>query len=61
MDLCIKTLFGYTDSTEGGFVSILVLMDLCIKTSISISDISSISCFNPCFIGSMYKNDIHDR
>jgi len=37
-------------------VSILVLMDLCIKTSpISPSHLSTPS-FNPCFNGSMYKN-----
>jgi len=38
------------------WVSILVLMDLCIKTeSILSRRLSSLS-FNPCFNGSMYKN-----
>jgi len=38
-------------------VSILVLLDLCIKTE-AVPDItkSVVPCFNPCFIGSMYKN-----
>ena len=39
-------------------VSILVLMDLCIKTSITNYFRSENMRFNPCFNGSMYKN--HD-
>ncbi len=39
------------------FVSILVLMDLCIKTEeTGISFDTEDICFNPCFNGSMYKN-----
>ena len=44
---------------QGGLkcVSILVLMDLCIKTVIDgYSIFFSTFCFNPCFNGSMYKN-----
>ena len=37
-------------------VSILVLMDLCIKT-VQIPTFDNLYiCFNPCFNGSMYKN-----
>jgi len=41
------------------FVSILVLMDLCIKTEMTnrLKDIIDES-FNPCFNGSMYKNTV---
>ncbi len=37
-------------------VSILVLMDLCIKTMIEIVSEFIDHSFNPCFNGSMYKN-----
>ena len=37
-------------------VSILVLMDLCIKTSYFSFITLFEQCFNPCFNGSMYKN-----
>ena len=37
-------------------VSILVLMDLCIKTALKASIATFTTCFNPCFNGSMYKN-----
>ena len=37
-------------------VSILVLMDLCIKTQLIWLSIRLVYCFNPCFNGSMYKN-----
>ena len=37
-------------------VSILVLMDLCIKTPIPVVDYDWTVSFNPCFNGSMYKN-----
>ncbi len=37
-------------------VSILVLMDLCIKTHNFWSSGVDIESFNPCFNGSMYKN-----
>ncbi len=40
-------------------VSILVLMDLCIKTFFSIRILSDyFTGFNPCFNGSMYKNTL---
>jgi len=41
---------------QGLFVSILVLMDLCIKTDKSESGRKWTDSFNPCFNGSMYKN-----
>ena len=37
-------------------VSILVLMDLCIKTAIAVPTFLKPAGFNPCFNGSMYKN-----
>ena len=37
-------------------VSILVLMDLCIKTLVQFTAMIGSMCFNPCFNGSMYKN-----
>jgi len=40
------------------YVSILVLMDLCIKTKIFTGLIKRDASFNPCFNGSMYKNKI---
>ena len=39
-------------------VSILVLMDLCIKTLHWGTHIYCHICFNPCFNGSMYKNNL---
>jgi len=39
-------------------VSILVLMDLCIKTNSFFGQSIQYQCFNPCFNGSMYKNGI---
>ena len=43
-------------------VSILVLMDLCIKTQDNASIWVQVFCFNPCFNGSMYKNsNIQDQ
>ena len=39
-------------------VSILVLMDLCIKTGRPSMGKTAFACFNPCFNGSMYKNII---
>ena len=47
--LTIIALFG---------VSILVLMDLCIKTQNQIASHLNRFCFNPCFNGSMYKNSV---
>ena len=38
------------------YVSILVLMDLCIKTILIYTAHQYQDCFNPCFNGSMYKN-----
>ena len=37
-------------------VSILVLMDLCIKTLRELNYNPPVGSFNPCFNGSMYKN-----
>jgi len=42
----------------GLLVSILVLMDLCIKTFHYLIIQNNDYCFNPCFNGSMYKNTI---
>ncbi len=39
-------------------VSILVLMDLCIKTDFLYYMKCRALCFNPCFNGSMYKNSL---
>ena len=39
-------------------VSILVLMDLCIKTLFRLFLYTEQKSFNPCFNGSMYKNKI---
>ena len=38
------------------WVSILVLMELCIKTQVSLCLPDGSSRFNPCFNGTMYKN-----
>ena len=57
MDLCIKTSATEIGEHNGPGVSILVLMDLCIKTPEEESyETLSGRCFNPCFNGSMYKN-----
>jgi len=37
-------------------VSILVLMELCIKTPEGIEKVQDSGRFNPCFNGTMYKN-----
>ena len=51
---------GHFTHTAG--VSILVLMDLCIKTvAANLTKIWNHGCFNPCFNGSMYKNSDHDQ
>ena len=43
------------------YVSILVLMELCIKTGSGVIFISpDEECFNPCFNGTMYKNSIEN-
>ncbi len=56
MDLCIKTNIDYADVQVTPNVSILVLMDLCIKT-VAAQEMRNIQqSFNPCFNGSMYKN-----
>jgi len=47
----------YTQLIEGIPVSILVLMDLCIKTTTGKTRKIAGNSFNPCFNGSMYKND----
>ena len=51
-----KNVMGSLKMAMKGFVSILVLMDLCIKTLSPYTKSNSISRFNPCFNGSMYKN-----
>jgi len=44
-------------SGRGTEVSILVLMDLCIKTFVvAVKEFDIETSFNPCFNGSMYKN-----
>ena len=57
MDLCIKTDAEKYDISLSEMVSILVLMDLCIKTLSSASAWYLATSFNPCFNGSMYKNE----
>ncbi len=56
MDLCIKTRRKSDSRIEQKNVSILVLMDLCIKTDSTEGGFQYLWCFNPCFNGSMYKN-----
>ena len=56
MDLCIKT-FSAKPKILYVCVSILVLMDLCIKTFLQYKKWLHLSSFNPCFNGSMYKNN----
>ena len=60
MDLCIKTRLPGGKSHRY-YVSILVLMDLCIKTSKSAMRCVHDGCFNPCFNGSMYKNTLQGK
>jgi len=47
-------------SLISNFVSILVLMDLCIKTQPSYRKQNMEVSFNPCFNGSMYKNPLSE-
>gem|GEM_PF-1725701 len=62
MDLCIKTIAFLASRENSRRVSILVLMDLCIKTSYRVLPFFMLSLrFNPCFNGSMYKNRNHQR
>ncbi len=56
LDLCIKTIFLCLITRARFQVSILVLLDLCIKTNGTRRFKMSFYSFNPCFIGSMYKN-----
>ena len=57
MDLCIKTSVLPHTVKDTIDVSILVLMDLCIKTKYRLKQgMSRFLGFNPCFNGSMYKN-----
>ena len=57
MELCIKTIPLYRRGFHLSQVSILVLMELCIKTMVHIrKKIYLMLCFNPCFNGTMYKN-----
>ncbi len=39
-------------------VSILVLMELCIKTDFAVTGTAISTGFNPCFNGTMYKNHL---
>jgi len=57
MELCIKTLLDECKLYQVLGVSILVLMELCIKTPIvERRELISADSFNPCFNGTMYKN-----
>jgi len=47
------------EKAHGKPVSILVLMELCIKTQNKINFMGTKFSFNPCFNGTMYKNN-HD-
>ncbi len=60
MELCIKTKRSSSYNSNLFRVSILVLMELCIKTFLFLIAIKTLSGFNPCFNGTMYKN-ISDR
>ena len=51
-----KNTLGLWCGCNPHFVSILVLMDLCIKTPTMDSFFDEFGSFNPCFNGSMYKN-----
>ncbi len=56
MELCIKTILDCQRPLQLS-VSILVLMELCIKTPDKYIFIGEIeNSFNPCFNGTMYKN-----
>ncbi len=56
MELCIKTLTIKSNNCHLPLVSILVLMELCIKT-INCQQLTIVRLsFNPCFNGTMYKN-----
>ncbi len=55
-----KNLYASEDIILSGRVSILVLMELCIKTlQCSIHGEYFRTGFNPCFNGTMYKNPCH--
>ena len=56
MELCIKTYFNFIFYFFIVSVSILVLMELCIKTWKDRHRATMGWCFNPCFNGTMYKN-----
>ncbi len=49
----LKPVADFQDATE---VSILVLMELCIKTQLWLEKTGRVERFNPCFNGTMYKN-----
>ncbi len=51
-----KNTFGVPGAFKGLRVSILVLMELCIKTGGVAEVILFMAGFNPCFNGTMYKN-----
>ena len=56
MELCIKTEMTAEEIVDKIKVSILVLMELCIKTLHLGFIFTKPLCFNPCFNGTMYKN-----
>jgi len=57
-----KNLFFIPISFYSWFVSILVLMELCIKTwENQNGKCIYCQCFNPCFNGTMYKNGLNDE
>jgi len=56
MELCIKTCIRLIRGNSAKRVSILVLMELCIKTLLAPVNALSLGSFNPCFNGTMYKN-----
>jgi len=57
MELCIKTDVRSDIKDMSVRVSILVLMELCIKTiDLDEKKEEVLDCFNPCFNGTMYKN-----
>jgi len=58
MELCIKTYYPSFLFDLFIFVSILVLMELCIKTIYTEEPDIYFDSFNPCFNGTMYKNNL---
>ena len=56
-----KNLGGSSRLGRDLLVSILVLMELCIKTDEIYSHWAEYRSFNPCFNGTMYKNNLSLR